>query len=88
MRCALWLGVTCYVLALAVAPLLHHDLECHVKSPTHCDACMANPPGLCSTQSTPLEGTCLHDAGSVEAALASAPLPAFKVEAPGRSPPA
>jgi hypothetical protein len=85
---AFWLGVGCYLLALAVAPLLHHDLECHVKSPTHCTACMASPPGLCSAPGAPLDGTPLHDAGSVEAARAKAPAPTFAVDAPGRSPPA
>jgi hypothetical protein len=26
-----------------VAPLLHHDFECHLKSRIHCDACTATP---------------------------------------------
>jgi hypothetical protein len=80
--------LSCYVLALDVAPLLHHDLECHVKSPTHCNACMASPPGLCSIAGTPLDATRLRDAGDVAAARAILPVPAFTVDAPGRSPPA
>jgi len=85
---AFWLGLGCYLLALGVAPLLHHDLECHVKSPTHCNACMASPPGLSSAAGAPLDASRLDDAGSVEAARATAPVPTFAVDAPGRSPPA
>jgi hypothetical protein len=76
------------MLALAAAPSLHHDLECHVKSPTHCNACMASPPGLRSAVGTPLDAIRLHDAGTVEAAPATALVPAFAVDSPGRSPPA
>jgi hypothetical protein len=32
-----------YAILLAVSPVLCHDLACHVKSATHCDACQANP---------------------------------------------
>lgn len=32
-----------YVLVALVAPLLHHDFECHLKSRLHCDACTASP---------------------------------------------
>jgi hypothetical protein len=42
-RICTWLGLTVYALILAVSPVLHHDLACHVKSPTHCEACTANP---------------------------------------------
>ena len=85
---ALWLALGCYLVALAAAPLLHHDLECHVKSPTHCNACMASPPGLRSAAGAPLDAIHLHDAGTVEAAPSTALLPAFAVDTPGRSPPA
>src|SRR5262249_5524449 len=37
-------ALSLYALLLAVSPVLHHDLACHVKSPTHCDACVANSP--------------------------------------------
>jgi len=36
----------------------------------------------------PLDASRLDDAGSVEAARATAPVPTFAVDAPGRSPPA
>ncbi len=32
-----------YALVTLVAPLLHHDFECHLKTRPHCDACTANP---------------------------------------------
>jgi hypothetical protein len=32
-----------YALVAMVAPLLHHDFECHLKSRIHCDACTATP---------------------------------------------
>jgi hypothetical protein len=37
------LALSLYVLLAAISPALHHDLACHVKSPAHCDACVANP---------------------------------------------
>jgi len=33
-----------YAVVLAASPALHHDLDCHLKSPTHCTACLANAP--------------------------------------------
>jgi hypothetical protein len=78
----------CYLVALAVAPLLHHDLECHVKSPTHCNACMASPPGLRSATGAPVDAIHLHDAGTVEVVSPTALVSAFAVDTPGRSPPA
>lgn len=32
-----------FALVTLVAPLLHHDFECHLKSRIHCDACTASP---------------------------------------------
>jgi hypothetical protein len=80
--------VSFYLLFLAVSPLLHHDLECHLKTPSHCGACMASPLGLSAVTGAPLDDTHLYDAGSVKAVRATAPAPTFKVAAPGRSPPA
>jgi len=37
------MGLAVYSVILIVSPVVHHDLACHVKSPTHCDACAANP---------------------------------------------
>jgi len=35
---ALTLGL--YAILLAVGPFSHHDLACHLKSPTHCTTCV------------------------------------------------
>jgi hypothetical protein len=32
-----------YGLVAFVAPLLHHDFECHLNSRLHCDACTSSP---------------------------------------------
>jgi hypothetical protein len=37
------IALALYTLLAALSPALHHDLACHVKSPGHCDACVANP---------------------------------------------
>jgi hypothetical protein len=37
------LALSLYAVLAAISPALHHDLACHVKSPGHCDACVANP---------------------------------------------
>ena len=37
-------ALSLYAVLVAVSPVLHHDLACHVKSPAHCDACVANSP--------------------------------------------
>lgn len=87
-RTSLWLGVVIYFLALALNPVLHHDLECHVRAPSHCGACLASPPGLAAAMSAPLDATSLLYAGRVEDEWATAPEPRFAVAAPGRSPPA
>jgi hypothetical protein len=65
-----WLGalaLSLYALLTAISPALHHDVACHVKSPAHCDACMANPlasraeaskgvdaPAICAAGETPV----------------------------------
>jgi hypothetical protein len=36
------LAVGLYALVLIAAPAFHHDLACHVKSPTHCTTCLVS----------------------------------------------
>lgn len=76
-----------YVVVLLVSPILHHDLACHIKSPTHCDACVANP--LASRIET---GVCLGEpalpaAGFVETSGRVVPKAAVSIRTTGRSPP-
>jgi len=35
--------LSAYLLVLTFTPVFHHDFLCHLKSPTHCEACTANP---------------------------------------------
>jgi len=37
------LAVTVYAALVMASPVLCHDLACHAKSRTHCDACLASP---------------------------------------------
>lgn len=49
------LATVTYVAIMALAPALHHDFQCHVQHPGHCDACRAlasapDPAGLAATE--------------------------------------
>jgi hypothetical protein len=35
--------LTVYAMVVCASPLFHHDFECHLKSPSHCPACLAQP---------------------------------------------
>jgi hypothetical protein len=35
-------GVAIYAVFLITAPFEHHDLLCHLKTPTHCTACTSS----------------------------------------------
>ena len=87
-RVMCWLGLGCYLLFLAVSPLLHHDFDCHLKTPSHCGACMASPPGLSTAAGACVEANHLPDAGNVSTVRATVPELTLAVDAPGRAPPA
>jgi hypothetical protein len=76
-----------YVFAAVCLPLGHHDVICHLKSPTHCTTCAVASSGETPADTRPLDNFSLPDAG--QATLASAerrhaePLRASS----GRSPP-
>jgi hypothetical protein len=76
-----------YLLAIALLPLAHHDIVCHLKSSTHCTSCVVASAGDLVSEVTPLGAATLHDAGGAGAdsgePLRSLSLPA----APGRAPP-
>ncbi len=79
--------VALYILALLVLPALHHDIDCHFKSPSHCPACLASPMAAPVTEPAPLPSDPLPDAGGVVhlefgSVVSSEPIPAF-----GRAPP-
>jgi hypothetical protein len=81
-------GVALYALFLVTAPFEHHDLVCHLKTPTHCTACTSS-----------LLGSDPHTPGAVGAADLAYAGGAFAldvvvdgclltVRSTGRSPPA
>jgi hypothetical protein len=87
-RVTLWLSVAVYVLFLVASPWLHHDTECHVKTPSHCGACMASPLGLGAAVAAAVNAFHLPDAGDVKAISVSVHERIFAVDTPGRAPPA
>ncbi|MCA1563122.1 MAG: hypothetical protein LC804_23645 [Acidobacteria bacterium] len=80
------LGV--YVLAVAMLPLGHHDLACHLKSSTHCTTCVVGSSGESTSQTAALVAVSLDDRGGASSVSA---LPARSIaHSPscGRAPPA
>ena len=55
-RIAVLAFVAAYLLVLTFTPVFHHDFLCHLTSPTHCEACTANPAVSGIEQDPPLEG--------------------------------
>ncbi len=81
-------GLLAYVVVLCASPLLHHDLDCHLKSPAHCAGCVASPAALRGESAADLRETYLPAAEAVgyETPLSPAPLVVDGLK--GRSPPA
>ena len=77
-----------YAVLLAANPLLHHDVSCHLKSPTHCTSCTASPWASRIESGVPLVSEPLPDAGRVVAAGPTSVRVAFRLAPAGRSPPA
>jgi hypothetical protein len=86
-RAALLLGLGLYALLVMVNPVLHDDLACHLKSPTHCNACTASPSASRVEGMGPVLPV-LADAGLVELAIRAIVRVASAPTLPGRSPPA
>jgi hypothetical protein len=81
-------GVAIYAVFLVVAPFEHHDLLCHLKTPTHCTACTSSL--VSSDPHTPvvIDGSDLTDAGGALAADVATSGFLLTVRSTGRSPPA
>jgi hypothetical protein len=56
-------ALTLYAALMAVSPVLCHDLACHLKSATHCDACLAHPSASPAEARTSLDAPALVAAG-------------------------
>lgn len=80
-------GVGFNILFLGAAPLEHHDLICHLKTPQHCMSCASNPLGSESRISA-APGACrLADAGRIIALDVLPEGALLAVTTCGRSPP-
>ena len=77
-----------YALILAATPLLHHDLDCHFKTPTHCQACLASPAAAPTAISVVGWSGPLPEAGRAFAAPRLLSPLTVRVEISGRAPPA
>jgi hypothetical protein len=76
-----------YAVLLAANPLLHHDVACHLKSPTHCTSCTASPWASRIEAGVPLVSQPLPDAGRVVVGGAASVRAADRLAPAGRSPP-
>jgi hypothetical protein len=87
-RPALLLGLGLYALILVVAPVLEHDFDCHLKSRTHCNMCVASPVAS-RIESGILAGfISLPEAGLVETRREGGVRRLSAPRLPSRSPPA
>lgn len=87
-RGLIFLALALFTLLVSVSPLLHHDLACHLKTPTHCTACLASPPASRIERAAGPECWTLRRAERVEGLCQDAVDLADVVRTPGRSPPA
>lgn len=55
-----------YALVVLASPGLHHDFDCHLKSPRHCQACVANPLAPRTTATSVATDLTLLDLGQSE----------------------
>jgi hypothetical protein len=80
--------VAVYAAVVCASPLFHHDFECHLKSPSHCPACLAHPAAVNAESGPRLDDARLVPAETVRGlteAVATAPVAALLKD---RSPPA
>lgn len=81
------LGLVLYAVVFAASPVLHHDLACHLKTPTHCDACAMSPPASRVESSFGSGLTHLAQAGRIEMLREQATRSVAPVAQSGRAPP-
>ncbi len=76
-----------YALAAALLPLGHHDIACHLKSPTHCTTCVVGSSADLAPDVTSLLRQPLRDAGRVAAIAVTDGDSVVSQPSSGRSPP-
>ena len=77
-----------YVLVLGAGPFLHHDLACHLKSRTHCTACVLNASISAVDGGHGPQCFGLSETGPIVRSVAPTPASVHVLRASGRSPPA
>jgi hypothetical protein len=80
--------VLVYAVVLGLSPALHHDIDCHLKSPTHCSACLASPAASGAQGAQDLAAGGRPTTGRIERFRASWPVPPGRAPLTGRGPPA
>jgi hypothetical protein len=81
------LALALFALVEGVSPLLHHDLDCHLKTPTHCGACTQGPGASRLEASVSLERPLLAELGRIELGPITMSAPGATQERTGRAPP-
>ena len=76
-----------YALVVLASPGLHHDFDCHVKSPRHCQACAANPLAPRAAATSVAAELTLIDLGKSEPPAETALPRGIVRNASGRAPP-
>ena len=71
-----------------LSPLLHHDIVCHIQSPTHCTTCLVGSSAESPSEVGSLSGSPLVAIGPVLAPFDLALETRLPRELSGRSPPA
>ena len=84
-----WLNsiVALYVVAMALLPLTHHDIACHLKSSTHCTTCLVGSAADLATGETTLGSLALDDAGRAGTEESARPHSLSLPTPSGRAPP-
>jgi hypothetical protein len=87
-RLLVFAGLLLYAALSAASPGLHHDFDCHLKTPGHCGACIANPAAFGAESGGSLGTTTFPVAEMVERAGAIDPTAPNLTLRSERSPPA
>ena len=77
-----------YIVSAALVPLSHHDVSCHLKTPSHCTTCLTTLSGEVEPHAASLDVWTLADAGRADVSERGAVDSAYVCSASGRAPPA
>ena len=83
----MWIGAALYIVFLVIAPFAHHDLECHLKTPSHCTSCAASHLGADPDPLAAQGTSALADAGRAQFLHILTDGTFLSVRSTGRSPP-